>query len=120
MSKTFCPLPWIFQAVRSNGDLRLCAQSNAGEGRGLLKKEDGSIYNAGKDSLKLARNSRTLKQTRLDMLKGKNPPSCLRCEREDKSGVVSRRQIEKELWKKVFSVDKARKLTKKDGSINIA
>ena len=118
MSKTFCPLPWIFQAVRNNGDLRLCAQSNAGVGRGLLKKEDGSIYNAGRDSLKLARNSITLKQTRLDMLKGKNPSACLRCEKEDKAGIISRRKIENELWKEVFSIDRARKLTKKDGSIN--
>ncbi|MCZ0932321.1 MAG: twitch domain-containing radical SAM protein, partial [Oligoflexia bacterium] len=120
MSKTFCPLPWIFQAVRNNGDVRLCAQSNASEGRGLLKKEDGSVYNAGRDNLESSRNSITLKQTRLDMLKGKNPSTCLRCEREDKAGVISRRQIEKELWKKVFSLDKARKLTKKDGAISPA
>ena len=118
MSKTFCPLPWIFQAIRSNGDIRLCAQSNAGVGQGLLKKEDGSLYNAGKDSLELARNSITLKQTRLDMLKGKNPPSCLRCEKEDKAGIISRRQTEKELWKEVFPIEKAYKLTKKDGSID--
>ena len=118
MSKTFCPLPWIFQAVCNNGDIRLCAQSKTSEGWGLLKKEDGSVYNAGRDNLKSARNSITLKQTRLDMLRGKNPTTCLRCEREDKTGVVSRRQIEKEQWKKVFALDQARQLTQKDGSID--
>ena len=118
MSKTFCPLPWIFQAIRSNGDLRICCQSNASKNKGLLKKEDGSVYNAGKDSLEQARNSMTLKETRLAMLEGKNPPSCLRCEKEDKAGIISQRQIEKKLWKNSFSIETARRQTQTDGSIN--
>ena len=120
MSKTFCPLPWIFQSFRNNGDIRICAQSNSAKGRGLLKKEDDSFYKAGKDDLEQARNSITLKQTRLDMLKGINPDSCLRCEREDKAGIVSRRKIETELWKKIFPIQRAKELTRKDGSIDVS
>ena len=46
MPKTFCPIPWIFQAVRNNGDIRVCCQANISKNRGLVRDEDGKVYNA--------------------------------------------------------------------------
>ena len=46
MSTTFCPMPWITQSTRNNGDLRICCQSNVGEDQGLVRKpqEDSEFY----------------------------------------------------------------------------
>ncbi len=118
MSKTWCPVPWIFQAVRNNGDLRVCCQANIAKGRGTLKKEDGGIFNAGFDDLEEARNSPTLRRIRLEMLAGKDPETCIRCQREDTAGVVSRRNYENKNWKKFFDLTKARQVTNSDGSID--
>ena len=118
MSKTWCPVPWIFQAVRNNGDIRVCCQANIAKSKGTLKKEDGSLFNARFDSLKEARNSPTLRKIRLEMLEGKNPEACIRCEREDAAGVVSRRNYENKNWKETFDINKARALTNPDGSID--
>ena len=118
MSKTWCPIPWIFQAVRNNGDLRVCCQANIAKSKGTLKKEGGGVFNARFDNLKEARNSPTLKKIRLEMLEGKNPETCIRCEREDATGVVSRRNYETKIWKEHFDINKARELTNPDGSID--
>ena len=118
MSKTWCPLPWIFQAVRNNGDIRVCCQANVSASKGLLKKENGETYNARSDNLKEARNSPTLKNIRMEMLKGKNPETCIRCQTEEESGIQSCRMYEIRNWKKVFDFKKALSQTKKDGSID--
>ena len=47
MSNTFCPIPWVFQAVRNNGDIRICCQANVTENQGVVRHEDGTPYNAG-------------------------------------------------------------------------
>ena len=54
-SPTFCILPWIHFATRPNGDMRLCCSANAsGAGSdhevGIIKKEDGTPANFGKDT----------------------------------------------------------------------
>lgn len=120
MSKTWCPLPWIFQAVRNNGDIRVCCQANTSKSKGLLKKESGSIYNATSDNLEEARNSPTLKKIRLDMLQGKHPEACIRCQTEEKSSIVSRRQYETKNWEKFFGEKEAIKFTDKEGAIKPA
>jgi len=115
----FCPLPWIHLAIRNNGDLRVCCQANQGEDKGLLRKEDGTIYNAEYDSLDESRNSKKLKDIRKAMLNNKWHPDCIRCQREEESGIRSRFTYEEDLWAKVITVDNAKHLTNKDGSINI-
>ena len=47
MANTFCPIPWIFQAVRNNGDIRVCCQANVTDNQGVVRKEDGTPYNKG-------------------------------------------------------------------------
>jgi len=118
MNNKFCPLPWIFEAVRNNGDIRICCQANTSISKGIHRKKDGTAYNAKYDNLDEARNSDLAKQVRLSMLKGTDHEACIRCDREDASGVNSRRQYENELWNNRFNFDKAKAITKSDGSIN--
>jgi len=118
MSKTFCPIPWIMFAIRTNGDVRLCCQANQGPTRAVFKREDGSIYNLKNDSIADSKNAKMAKEVRLSMLKGERHPECIRCWREEDSGMKSRRMDEIDTWKKMFTISDAQKLTKKDGSVS--
>lgn len=114
----FCPLPWIFQAIRNNGDVRVCCQANQGPDRGLIRKDDGTVYNAANDDLIECRNAKKMRDIRLDMLNDRWHPDCIRCEREEKSGIRSRFTYEEELWSHYFTAEDAKRVTKSDGSIN--
>jgi len=113
----FCPIPWIHQAIRNNGDMRVCCQANQAPDKGLLRKDDGSVYNAGVDNLNNARNCKKLKEIRLAMINGKWHPECVRCEREEKNGLRSRFTFEKSGWNHIFPQERALKETNDDGSI---
>ena len=115
----FCPLPWIHQAIRNNGDIRVCCQANQGPDKGILRKDNGSIYNAAHDDLAESRNAQKMKDIRLCMLNNKWHPDCVRCEREEKSGIRSRFTYEEELWSDYFTAEDAKRLTNSDGSINL-
>ena len=115
--KTFCPIPWIFQAVRSNGDIRVCCQANVTKNRGVVRKEDGTAYNAGIDDLSEARNAQLMKDIRKNMLSSKWSEECGRCMKEEENGLTSRRQYERVQWK--YSIIDALKNTKSDGSIDV-
>lgn len=117
MNNTFCPIPWNFQAIRANGDLRVCCQANVTKNQGVIRKDDGTAYNAGRDSLVDARNNNMLKIMRLNMLNGVWNDECGRCRSEEENGLNSRRQYEQRNWK--LTVEQARSKTKEDGSIDI-
>ena len=114
MSKTFCPIPWIFQAVRNNGDVRVCCQANVTKNQGVVRKPDGSSYNAGRDDMVEARNNDMMKAIRKNMLEGKWSDECGRCQTEEESGLRSRRQYEQQ-WP--FKIEDALKVTDSDGAI---
>ena len=114
----FCPLPWISTNIRNNGDLRLCCHSNHGPDKGLLRKSDNTVYNAKNDSFSEAINSEKSKDTRLKLLNNKWPEDCIRCKREEAAGIRSRFTYEKEIWADYIDEDKARTLTKNDGTID--
>ena len=116
MSKTFCPVPWNFQAIRANGDIRVCCQANVTKNQGVIRKLDGTAFNAGKDSLSDARNTDMMKAIRLNMLNGEWSDECGRCKNEETSGLVSRRTYENEHWQ--MDVDYVKSKTKDDGSID--
>jgi len=116
MSKTFCPIPWIFQAPRSNGDLRVCCQANSSEDYGLIRKTDGTPYNAAGDYLEESRNANIMKSMRLNMLEGKWSSQCVRCRTDEDNGHHSRRMAENKDW--WFDIDEARKVTAEDGTID--
>ena len=115
MSKTFCPIPWIFQAVRNNGDIRICCQANVTENQGVVRHKDGTPYNAGRDDMNEARNAELMKIVRKNMLEGTWSEECGRCMKEEASGLNSRRQYELENWN--FSIDDANAVTSDDGTI---
>lgn len=116
MSDTFCPIPWIFQAARSNGDLRVCCQANVTKNKGVIRKEDGTAYNAGVDNLDESRNADLMKTMRTNMIQGIWSEECGRCQQEEISGLVSRRSYENAQWK--FKLDDAKSVTNTDGSID--
>lgn len=116
MTNSFCPIPWIFQAVRNNGDIRVCCQANVTENQGVVRKADGAPYNAGRDSMEEARNADLMKEIRKNMLQGKWSTECGRCKQEEESGLNSRRQYELENWK--FSLNDAKLVTHDDGTIS--
>lgn len=95
---TFCPIPWNFQAIRNNGDLRICCQANVSKNSGILKDKDGNVINAKNADLTAARNSPLMKSVRSKMLQGKWAPECTRCQQEETSGLNSRRQYELKNW----------------------
>lgn len=124
MSETWCPLPWANISTRNNGDLRVCCQMNVGHDMGLLRKEDGSLYNAGNSDLIESRNSNLLKEVRKDMLDGKWNPACVRCKDEEAAGIKSRLSYEKErfVWPTLgykLTEEIARQHTQEDGTIDI-
>ncbi len=103
-SKTFCALPWIHIATRPNGDSRLCCVTNASGAHtgdhtvGLVKKENGTPANYGKDSLLDAFNNEYMMSVRKTMLSGQIPASCTKCFEEESNGVVSKRLWELYEW----------------------
>ena len=115
-SKTFCPIPWIFQAVRNNGDIRICCQANLTKNKGVVRHKDGTPYNAARDNLEDARNADLMKTVRNNMLNGVWSEECTRCKTEEEAGLNSRRQYEQLNFPK-FTVDKAERYTTADGSI---
>ena len=117
MSKTFCPIPWNFQAIQNNGTIRVCCQMNSTPGRGTLKKKDGTPYNAGVDNISEARNADLINEIRTTMLDDKWHPDCARCQQEEESGLRSRRVYENEIWN--TDIDQAKSVTNSDGSIDL-
>ena len=115
MSNTFCPIPWIFQAVRNNGDIRVCCQANITKNQGVVRHEDGTPYNAARDSMEAALNAPLMKQIRTDMLNGEWSTECQRCRQEEESGLNSRRQYELSNWK--MSLEQAKASTGVDGTL---
>jgi len=117
MSKTFCPIPWIFQAARANGDIRVCCQANVTKNRGVIRKKDGTAYNAGCDDLDEARNAELLREMRINMLNGVWNDECGRCKSEEESGLNSRRQYEQEQW--TYTLEQANSDTDENGYIEV-
>lgn len=103
-SKTFCALPWIHVATRPNGDARLCCGSNASQATngimdaGLVKKENGTPANFGKETLQSAWNNEYMRSVRTTMLEEKIPASCNKCFEEEDNGIVSKRIWETYYW----------------------
>ena len=116
MTNTFCPIPWNFQAIRANGDIRVCCQANVTKNQGVIRKIDGSAYNAGRDSLEESRNAELMKAVRLNMINGIWSDECGRCKSEEENGLNSRRTYETEQWP--MDIDVIKKKTNTDGSID--
>jgi len=115
---TFCPLPWNSINLRNNGDMRICCNTNSySPQKGIMRKEDGTIYNAGKDDFNEARNADILKEVRVSMLKDEWHPECERCRQEEINGITSRREYENNDWE--IKKDTAIPITMEDGTIDV-
>lgn len=124
-SNTFCPLPWIHLATRPNGDVRLCCTANA-SGADIvdtkdvgLVKQDGVVMNLRDHTIEEVWNSEQMRQTRLQMLAGEKPASCLKCYQEEHNGIVSKRQWESVVWKERISIDEVVAKTTSDGHLPV-
>ena len=98
MNKTLCPVPWMSQSLRANGDIRVCCQAQHGPTGGILRDEDGKEYNARTADLKKVRNSELSKEIRKYMMEGKWHPECVRCQTEMESGMNARIDYENKIW----------------------
>ena len=87
-SETFCILPWMHLSTRPNGHMRVCCTANAssvgptndkefGGEVGILKGADGKPANLNTSDFLSSWNNDYMKNTRLQMLKGEKPPSCV-------------------------------------------
>ncbi len=112
----FCPIPWLFQAVRNNGDVRVCCQANVSDSKGLLQDEMGETINAKNGKLREARNAKRLKTMRQKFLKGEWPSECVRCMEEEAASLNSRRIYEISNWGDLR--DQLSEKTSEDGTIN--
>ena len=118
MTDTFCPIPWNFQAVRSNGDIRVCCQANITKNRGVLRKQDGTSYNASVDNLTESRNNDLIKTMRRNMLQGIWSDECKRCQTEEQTGAISRRIYEHDSWPEIRK-ESVSEYTAEDGTIDV-
>ena len=125
-SDTFCLLPWVHLSTRPDGSMRVCCTANAssvgasndkehGGQVGILKTDDGKPNNLNVTDFQTAWNSNYMRNVRKQMLNGKQPPSCLKCYKEEATGHRSKRQWESEYWAKRVDVDKIIANTEKDG-----
>lgn len=91
-NKSWCPVPWITASTTTNGHYRLCVQANSDlKTRGLYYDQTGKPLTAKDHRVTDSRNSELAKDVRKTMLEGQQHSSCLRCQNEETSGLVSRR-----------------------------
>lgn len=120
---TFCPLPWNSINIRNNGDIRICCNANSyTANRGIVRKEDGTPYNAGRDDWDEVRNADLMKEVRVSMMNGEWHPECERCRQEETNGIRSRREYEAPDWSTYFGnfidLEKAKQITAEDGTLD--
>jgi organic radical activating enzyme len=97
--------------------VRYCCHANGSPSKGILTDESGEVINLGTHKLNAGLDSRELMNVRLQMLSGEKPLGCSRCYEEEDVGLPSRRESELSLWQQQMDYERARTLTKADGSI---
>lgn len=121
LPKTLCPIPWMSQSLRSNGDVRICCQTQHGPTGGIIKDQEGNAVNAKTADLKKIRNSDLSKEIRRYMMKGEWHPECKRCKNETDAGMNSRINYENDIWVNYGNLTWEYLLehTNEDGTINV-
>jgi len=115
-NKTFCIAPWHDIHIRTDGSFNGCCVMNGGPNNGQLQK-DGKTLRIQDEGIRGAINSDTSKELRQSMLKGEWHPECIRCEKEEKSGMTSMRLLYEDRWKDKFTLEDATSITEIDGSL---
>ena len=120
---SWCPLPWSHVSVKSNGTFRICCHSAASGTRGVLVDENNIPLTVESASFEQVINNSAMKNIRTQMLKGEWADSCVRCQRESNSGMLSRNQYERYALADIIekekypSYQKAKAVTDADGTI---
>lgn len=110
---SFCILPWIHSFVNNGGEYQVCCTGE--EEKNFIRDEKGEIFKiTGKQSFDEIKNSKMLKDFRLNMLNGQLPTECMRCKKTEELGGVSRRQVENDHYKNL--IDEVIRKTQSDGS----
>ncbi len=127
-SETFCILPWVHLSSRPDGAMRVCCTANAssvgptndkkyGGQVGVLKDEEGRPNNLNVSDFLSSWNSTYMRNVRKQMLNGEQPPSCVKCFKEESAGHNSKRMWETEYWSKRVDLDQLIRETQEDGSV---
>lgn len=127
-SPTFCLLPWVHLSTRPDGSMRVCCTANAssvgptndkdhGGMVGVLKDDMGRPNNLNITDFQSAWNSKYMKNVRKQMLNGEQPPSCIKCYKEEAAGHRSKRNWETNYWGKRVDIDKLVDQTSEDGEV---
>ena len=93
---TFCILPWMHLATNASGTLRVCCNSTPRSN--IITRENGEPYRIGDTDLQNAWIAPIMQKTRQEMLSGERPDICVRCFREEDSGIKSARQGWNNAW----------------------
>jgi pyruvate-formate lyase-activating enzyme len=92
---TFCVYPWVEQVVQSSGKVGFCCVAKGG---GVVKKDGGGVYRAGRDKLSEAWNSQHMREIRKGMIEGEHVPGCELCYFQESIGKKSYREMHNDEW----------------------
>ena len=93
LPSTYCPLAWTHSFVNQDGSYQVCCTSE--EFDNYIKDDQGKkMFIQQGHSPEDVMNSLYMKQLRLDMVNGKWPDLCQRCEMGEKLNGISRRNLE--------------------------
>ena len=127
-SETFCILPWVHLSTRPDGSMRVCCTANAssvgptndkkhGGMVGILKTDEGKPANLNVSDFQSSWNSTYMRNVRRQMLNGEQPPSCIKCYKEEAAGHNSKRMWETAYWADRTDLEKLIADTSEDGSV---
>jgi len=127
-SDTFCILPWVHLSTRPDGSMRVCCTANASSVGPTNDKEHGGMVGVLKDDLgrpnnlnitdfQSSWNSIYMKNVRKQMLNGEQPPSCVKCFKEEAAGHRSKRQWETAYWMQRVDLESLLQNTQENGEV---
>lgn len=127
-SETFCILPWVHLSTRPDGSMRVCCTANAssvgptndkkhGGMVGILKTDEGKPANLNVSDFQSSWNSTYMRNVRKQMLNGEQPPSCIKCYKEEAAGHNSKRMWETAYWSERTDLEKLIADTSEDGAV---
>lgn len=85
-NKSFCPLPWVNLSTDPDGSIKPCCVSTE-----HIKKEDGTLYNLGSDTIDSIYNSSHFQEIRKKMVEGEYVKGCEKCYESEKYSSISSR-----------------------------
>ena len=100
-SKTYCVVPWTQLAINSSGQYRVCC--NALSEKNLVRNKSGETLLVYKNSTNEVWQSETYQKIRKQMLNSERPEMCMRCFKEEDSGVESARQKLAKRWSSIHA-----------------